>query len=94
MILRDGTDTREKAAGPGRYCDGMAVLLDQLAGMGGEDDFAGDFSMTGTATRFGRRVLQGDTDGFLWTETYPTVAAAKDAMLYAHDCLDDSDGAR
>lgn len=97
MILRDGTDTREEAASLGRYCDGMAVILAEMARDSSyEDDFAGDFCVTGTATRFGRRILRASTDGFLWSETYPSLEAAEAAMVEAHtelDNPDDEDGA-
>lgn len=90
MILSDGTDTREEVRRPGPYCDGMAVVLDEIATQY-VDDLASDPYGGPWVLRIGRRLLHGDTQGFKSSERFASVAEAEGAMEHHHDRLEGVD---
>lgn len=68
-------DTRELSHG--KYNCGMAVYLDMLAGVSGEDEWTGNSDLGESCLRFGRWLVSYDSQGFIEAYKYPSVEAAK-----------------
>jgi hypothetical protein len=87
MLLNnhDGTvtDTNEYRDSRSRYHDPLSVYLDWHMTQSGDlgDDFAGDFTTVGCAYRFGRRLLNVQTTGFMYVDTYASPEEAE-SVLY------------
>jgi hypothetical protein len=92
MILRDGTDTREATSTPGRFVDGLAVVLDRLY-MDGDagDDMLGIEAMGESGVRYGRRVLWTSSTGFVSSDRYANADEAQEALEEAFPGADESD---
>jgi hypothetical protein len=91
MILSDGSQVTRDAGGSVKYgCDGMAEYLDVLAGIGGEDMGSGSVdSPTGWFCLFGKRILRGDDQGFVWVERYKRSSNAMLAFCELEDEYND-----
>jgi hypothetical protein len=77
----------------GKFGSQMAHFLwvHTLGGAMQEDDFASNSDIGESATRFGRRVLVCDSQGFVDVDTYATIGEAEQAMVRAHAALDEPD---
>jgi hypothetical protein len=87
-------DAEACAAGPGRYEGAsdlaLVVALDILSGHGCADDQAGSTEYGLHLARFGRYVLAGDGQGFVYVETYDDESAAQ-AELDAENARQSTD---
>jgi hypothetical protein len=76
MRTREGVSIRKTDQHRHKYACAMSEYLasrdDAYDGCDGDAD-----SPTGWFTRFGRRMLRGDSRGFVWCETYPTAHDAR-----------------
>ena len=91
MILHDGTDTREVS--PHKFGgDPMAESLHHVMLDGDPGDlYAGDTDI-GWANQYGRRLLRGDTQGFVWVERYPDAFSAETVLIdHFADWFDNND---
>ena len=81
MILSDGTEITKDADGSVKYGrDGMAELLHVLSmNMGADCSFGDVDSPVGWVDQFGKRLLRGDSNGFVWVEKYANEAEATEA---------------
>lgn len=79
--------------GHGKFDSAMAHFVWQtnLAGRLNADDEAINSDIGEGAARFGRRVQCWDGQGFVYLDTYSTVAEAEEAMARAHEALDEPD---
>lgn len=72
-------EARERAASPGRICDPMAYIMDRCCDPNGDETVSmglgGDY-----VTRFGRRLLVIDGQGFVASQCYRTEAEAVQAV--------------
>lgn len=78
MILRDH-DVEIRRTDPYRrkFADAMTEYLHQLSLDSSYDAASGDVDCsTGWFAIFGRRILREDSQGFVWTETFPDATAA------------------
>lgn len=98
MMLTEGISIRRTDDTRHKYASAMAEFL--YYRMSDSDQFAGtDEGPFGWFERFGKRVLRGDSRGFVWCEQYPTADDARqavDAWGAAHDAWEngpyDDDG--
>jgi hypothetical protein len=84
QMVADSTPGRFEGEGP------MTAYVHELSLDGCEDDFAGDFTIMGCASRFGKRILWASTQGFISLERFNTVAAAEAVMEELHTSWDDT----
>lgn len=61
---------------PTKYPDGMAEYLDATSMGGGADEETGTTEWHYHVSRFGKRLLFADDQGFVWVSKYATEAAA------------------
>ena len=81
MLLSNGQQVRATDPYRHKYSDAMAEYLDHLAMDGAHDSTEGHAEAScGWFLQFGKRILRGDNQGFVWTERCPTQAAADDLM--------------
>jgi hypothetical protein len=81
VLLNNGTSVRRTDPHRHKYPDAMAEYLDHLALDGMHDSTEGDAEASvGWFLQFGKRILRGDNQGFVWVEALPSKAAADDHM--------------
>lgn len=79
MLTTTGQDTRDAEGSTKFGGDPMALYLWTLALDGGDDDNYGD-SDYGYAHLFGRRILRGDSQGFVWVDRHDTADEARETF--------------
>lgn len=72
-------DSAEAAKGPGRYCDRMAYVIDIACDPNGDETVSAGLGGL-YATRFGRRVLLINDQGFCSSQAFKTPGEAAAAM--------------
>lgn len=75
MLINDSTvDTRELSHG--KYNCSMAVYLDHVAGMSGEDDWTGNSDLGESTLRFGKWLVSYNDQGSIEAYKYDTEGLA------------------
>ena len=84
-------EAREAVEGPGKFEGEPAItaILYAISLDGGADEIAGDVETIGYCERFGRYVLMTDSQGFVVSRRFRTVALAEAEIEYARN-LEDS----
>lgn len=78
MIVKDFGSIKLTDPHRHKYDSAMAEYLDMLCMVGAHDRSAGNAeSPVGWFCQFGKRILRGDSQGFVWVEVWPEEQAAR-----------------